>query len=92
MVREKAGNKVELQLGFLQVLTPFGRNNYIQFKCNYKYKYKYKYKYPQVQVHHVYEVAFLLGRETFPGQLDLYGQLDNQVDFSFCFVEIMNNQ
>ena len=85
MVREKAGNKVELQLGFLQVLfTPFGRNNYIQFK--------YKYKYPQVQVHHVYEVAFLLGRETFPGQLDLYGQLDNQVDFSFCFVEIMNNQ
>merc|ERR1712130_732076 len=52
VIQEKA-NKVEVQLGFLQV-------------------------------HHVYEVALLLRREIFSGQLNLYGQIDSQVPNLNC--------
>ena len=73
MVREKQGSKVEVQLGFLQVALKLN----IAFKL--KNKLKFNCSIPDTQVHHVYEVVLLLGRDKFPGELSLYGQIDAQV-------------
>jgi len=45
-----------------------------------------------LQVHHVYEVVLLIGRDKFPGELSLYGQIDAQVPNLNCRINHLERE